>query len=305
MVLQVPFVRRILDQYPHVEYHVWNLTRNAEDDAFVRGLSGDRIVVRNELHGSSNQKTFMQVFQSYDKPEFEGCRFVKMDDDIVFIQTQRFGVFLDAIQAHPGAVVSAQIINNGACTVLEPDLFTGFERLGIPLLDVHKSNVFGEMSHSYFFENYLTLLGRPVGLVPSEDWLSINFMGFDWSVAREIAARLGELPHPSFIAGRRFPLIWGLADEGMVNLLPRILVKGFVVCHLTFGPQGCGEEQCERWRRRYGVIGAKYLKAARRPIRLELPELSEPVCAQGWTEERDRELARVGANDPCVGRFTG
>ena len=33
MELQLPFVRRILDEHTDVEYHLWNLARNAEDAA--------------------------------------------------------------------------------------------------------------------------------------------------------------------------------------------------------------------------------------------------------------------------------
>jgi hypothetical protein len=313
MECQVPMVRRILDENPNVEYHVWNLTGNKDDNAYVRDIVGERITVVNDLHGRGGPSAFKAVYRHYAQSEYEDCLFVKLDDDIVFLQTARFGAFIAAIDAHRGYVVSAHIVNNGACAPLEPALWEGFTSLAVPLLDIHKQNQYAEIAHDYFFEHHQELLDQPVELIPTEDWLSINTVGYDWSIAREIAARLGKVPHPSFIAGRNFPAPWGLMDEGMVNLLPRMIMRGFVACHLTFGPQHCTGDQCDRWRERYAEVGRQYLAGRYENLSIDhLPGLSPVSCMYrgapriGWgvdMAERGGHVLASGENNPCAGRF--
>jgi hypothetical protein len=307
MECQVPLVRRILDENPDVEYHVWNFTCNKADNAYIRELSGERITVYNEFYGSYGSKIWKWVYRHYAQPEYQDCLFVKMDDDIVFLQTARFGVFLAAIDAHRGWVVSANIVNNGACAPLELALWEEFQALDVPLLDIHKQNRYAEIAHNYFFEHHQELLAQPIELIPTEDWLSINIIGYDWQVAKEAAVRVGQVPHPSFISGRNFPALWGLGDEGMFNMLPRMIMRGFAAAHLTFGPQSCTGDQQARWQGRYAEIGQRYLDASRYEnlsINDPLPGLSPVSCAyRGAPRVQGGHVLASGENDPCAGRF--
>ncbi len=310
MALQVPMIKRILADHPNAEYHVWNLTpttKNDPDNAYLQDITGDRITVLNDFHGTHGSTAFKNVYRYYGhNTDYADCLFVKLDDDIVFLQTQRFGAFIAAIDAHRDYLVSANVVNNGACSPLTPALWEGFESLNVPLLDIHRQNEYAEIAHSYFFEHYQDMLAQPIELIPTEDWLSINAFGFDWQIAHRFANELGTVPHPTFIAGRNFPLPWGLADEGMANLLPRMIMRGFIACHLTFGPQHCTGEQCTQWRKCYAEIGQRYLEAKRRRLSYSLPELSPVQCmfrgAPNFTDTGER-YRQAGENDPCVGRF--
>jgi hypothetical protein len=313
MELQVPMIRRILEEHPSVEYHVWNLTGNDVDDDHVKSIVGERITLFGNPHARGGPQAFKRIYRHYGQPEYRDCLFVKLDDDIVFLQTARFAAFTGVIEAHPGWVVSANIVNNGACAPLEAGLWSRFEEMGIPLLDVHKHNEYAEIAHNYFFEHHQEMLGQPLGLIPTEDWLSINMIGYNWEVACWFATKLGTVPHPAFIAGRNFPQPWGLMDEGAANMLPKMIVRGFVACHLTFGPQGCRGEQCTRWRERYGEVVARYLDlnafrlGFRQPDDYPLPELSPVSFRQGGQRQgwgTSGEAPRL-ENDPCVGRFCG
>ena len=279
---------------------MWNLTGNEVDDAYVRAIEGERIVIHNELHTGGGPSAFKRVYRHYGQDEFRDCLFVKLDDDIVFLETARFGAFLAAVDAYRGFIVSANVVNNGACAPLEPGLWDAFESLGVRLLDVHKQNAYAELAHGWFFEHYADRVGQDIELVPTEDWLSINCIGYDWRMAREFALQLGRVPHPTHISGRNFPAPWGIMDEGLGNMFPRLIVRGFTACHLTFGPQGCTGEQCERWRGLYAEIGERYLGSARPDSGWVLPGLSAVSFRQGPPEVP----AHLLGNDPAVGRFT-
>lgn len=267
--LQLPLIRRILDRNPTVEYHLWNLCRRPADSDFLHTIRGDRITVRDDFYGRRSGMNL--VYQHYTDPAYRDAVFVKMDDDIVFLETERFPDFVAAIR--PGMVLSAKVINNGACTLTERGLFDQFEALHDPvigsvsphhpLLDVHLSFDYADACHAYMFEHWRELLDQPTKLIPTSEWLSINLIGFDWDTNRRIAAKVGQ-PHRKDvrIAGRPYKRGRRIGDEGTVNTLPRTIFQGFLAAHLTFGPQITVEGEHFRvqgWRRRYRHIGDCYL----------------------------------------------
>jgi len=258
MALQAPFVRRILEQHPNVRWEIWNLARNQLDAVNLQTLhASPRINVLNDFW---RNRAYDAVYYHYAQPEYADTLFVKCDDDIVFIQTERFGEFLDAIAANPGTVISPLIINNGASTRHEPGLWRAYKTLDIELLQVHTDVRFADMCHNYFFTHWQKILATPPKLIKTTDWVSINMIGFDHPAMRALAAPLRR-PAPPMIAGREFdPLIHTIGDEGSANLLPRKILKGFTVAHLGFGPQQPSIEQLDTWRAGYATVGADYLQ---------------------------------------------
>lgn len=259
MELQLPLVERVLATNPGVEFHVWNLARNADDCAYVRSLSGERITVMDDLYGDNSWRRFDDVYRHYSVSRYSGHLFVKIDDDIAFFEADRFAAFLEVVENYPGSVLSANVVNNGACTVVDPGLWKLYTALDIPLLDVHLSGDYARACHNYFLENWSAIVGRSVAVIPTQQWLSINLIGFDWATMCQIANRVGTLTPPE-IAGRYFGQTL-LGDEGMANLLPRVIVGGFTAAHLSFGPQVAqiDGETWALWRSRYGDIGREYL----------------------------------------------
>ena len=261
MELQRPFIDRILAEHPQVEFHIWNLARNRDDAEYIKDADGNhqRITVFNHLYGEDCWRRFNDVYHHYAHPDFRDCLFVKVDDDVVFIETGRFGEFLAAVDGNRKLIVSANVINNGACTRVEPSLWEGLAGLEINLLDVHLSTAYALMCHEFFFDHHDELLGQPVWLLRTMEWLSINLIGFDHPMMCEIARRVGR-HSPPIIAGRRLRGI-PLGDEGMVNTLPRAILGGFLACHLYFGPQAAelSVETLSRLRKKYAEIGDEYL----------------------------------------------
>lgn len=260
MEIQLPYVRRILDQNPDVEYHVWNLARTQEDRDYLQTISSNRIRVINSLAGDKPWERFNKVYQHYADSIYRGDHFVKLDDDVVFIDADLFAQFIGASKRNPDAITSARVINNGACTSTDRDLWSAFRQLRIRLLDVHMSGKYALASHHHFRDNWTQMLGGAMEPIPTQDWLSINFISYDWPMATRIADLLGT-PSPRRIAGRVFAPRDRLGDEGLVNTLPRLIVPGFTVAHLTFGPQErkLTRAQIVDLRADYENIAVKYL----------------------------------------------
>ncbi len=259
MDLQLPLVQRIVAEHPNVEYDVWNMARLRTDNWYVRSLRGARTTVRNDFYRVRPRWAgYHAIYKHYAQAEFRDCVFVKIDDDVVFLQTDRFADFVAAVQANPGCVVSAFTVNNGASVRLDPALWEWFEGRGKPLLDWHKHGSFAARAHRHFFDNHGEILSRRLEVVDTEDWLSINCVGLDHEVMSFLAHKIGR-PSPTWIAGRKW-LNTKLGDEGACNMLPRKIVRGFTAAHLMFGPQNCPPPQLDEWRREYGRIGSDYLE---------------------------------------------
>ena len=252
---QLPFVRRILEENPDATFEGWNLARNPVDAEYLRSLS-DEFCIREDFY--QHHDGWNAVWKHYAAQPSDAV-YIKFDDDIAFIETDRIGEFAQAVRDHPGEIISAQVVNNGASLPTFPELYAEFSRLNIPLLDVHLSNRFAEMSHAWFFEHWAELVGQPVETVPEETWCSINFIGMDHQALSHIAKWVGQ-PSPAQIADR----LWGpgsvCGDEGAANLLPRKIVKGMVVGHVSFGPQELTPTQWGEWLTLYESIGSRYLE---------------------------------------------
>lgn len=253
MELQVPLVRRILKQHTNVEYHIWDLARNDDDSAWLRTIEGERISVITDFAGINPWKRFDDVYRHYAGPEFRNHLLIKVDDDVIFMQAERFGDYLDAIDQNREAVVSANVINNGACAATELGIWSEFKTWGESLLDVHQSARFGWLSHRYVFSHSKEILAESIKLVPTADWLSINMIGYDWEMGTRIAEQLGQLTS-RFVAGR--DLTGAMGDEGVFNTLPRLICHGFLAAHLSFGPQQFSADHLRSLRKRYAEIGA-------------------------------------------------
>lgn len=256
MELQLPLVRRILKQNTEVEYHIWDLARDYDDSQWLRTIEGERISVIQDFSGFEPWKYFDDVYRYYSRPEFRNHLFVKVDDDVIFMQTERFGDYLDAVDQNRESVVSAKVINNGACAPTELGIWAEFQTWNESLLDVHQSARFGWLSHRHMFTHVKDILAEPIRLMPTADWLSINMIGYDWEMGTRISEQLGQLTS-RFVAGR--DIAGSIGDEGAVNMLPRLICQGFLAAHLSFGPQQFSSDHLRSLREHYATIGQGYL----------------------------------------------
>ncbi|AER47460.1 glycosyltransferase [Mycobacterium phage Dylan] len=265
MRCNLPLIRQILDENPNVQFDIWNLARKPADAEYLRTIqSGSGLRVINNFAGPRAYRFLNKVWSYYAQDKFKDQLFVKMDDDVVFIETEKFDAFVDEVEAHPEHVLSAEVVNNGACTEFVPGLNTKFRKMGIDLLDVHESNAYALMAHQHMERNWEKLVGRKTSVTDIETWLSINFIGMNWDVLRRLNGHIGNRA-PEWIAGRQWLPHHRIGDEGAANMLPRAVMQGFTVGHLGFGPQKLTDAQEDEWREVYTKIGQKYLLDVRKP----------------------------------------
>jgi hypothetical protein len=268
MELQLPCIKRILKAHPETEYHIWDLSQTDADHQWLQSISGRRITVYDEFYGDESWKWFNEVYRFYTHEWFKGYRFVKLDEDVVFLQDKRFGSMLAAIDANPGSFITARVVNNVGCTesVVEQQLST-------PLRDGHLSADYAMLCHQYMFDNWHEIIDRPIALMEMDRWLSINAIGYNYEMGCQIASMVGQQPPPNayidmgyvpreimtrMADGRPFAMILG--DEGVVNLFPRLMLHGFAACHLYFGPQRklMSDSDIADLRKRYAEMGREY-----------------------------------------------
>lgn len=255
--LQLPYIRRILAENPDAEFHAFNLARERTDYFYLTQCfpNEPRITVHHVyFHTRPHWLGYHEVYRHFSAPEYKGAVFIKLDDDIVFIQTERLPDLVKAVRANPGTIISANVINNGACAVHQAGLSERFEAAGIRWLDWHLHAAMAAMAHQHFFQHGPALLKQRPKVIPTEDWLSINMIGYDWPVGVQLAELVGT-HSPELIAGRGFrPDVDRLGDEGAANMLPRAILRGCVAAHLTFGPQNVQELDAAAWREGYQRI---------------------------------------------------
>jgi predicted O-methyltransferase YrrM len=276
MEIQLPYIRRILSEYPDVEYHIWNLARNEADREYLKTIDGERIMVIEDPTrriGSSRENCkcmycsarnpFEAVYRHYTQEQFKDHLFVKLDDDILFIETGRWPKFVDAIEDNPEHIVSAMVVNNGACTSTIPGFWPEFQRLSIRARGAYKSLEYAELSHRFMFEHWRELLAQSVELIDPDNYLSINTIGYNWEMGCRIAALLGTTPEPGvYDSVPQMPeefRAMAIGDEGAVNILPRRIFRGFLTVHLSFAPQYMSSDRETVLRKSYADICSRYL----------------------------------------------
>lgn len=243
----------LLERDPGLEIHVWDLSQRDKsglDHAYLQSLHGvhERLLLRDEFYraGTLTSPAQNQVWEHYTDRSYRDTLLVKVDDDVLFLDTKRFGEFVERARVNSHAVTSALTINNGASTRLIPELWAAYKQLGIPLLDVHLSAEYAQRCHRWFLEHWRELLARPGELVAPDTWLSINCIAFNYDMAHRIRQQIGQRS-PARIMDREFPPLpraagrtrrfRSVGDEGAVNLQTMLIDTGFVAGHFGFGPQ--------------------------------------------------------------------
>src|SRR6478735_2030934 len=231
MEVQRPFLDRLLEMYPNLEIHLWDLTRNADDAAYLRTRVTDRVKVIDHLRSNyrcrypnrdrrrgeppclcmTHKPPYEEPYKWYaEQSEYEGAVFVKVDDDVLFLETERFD-----------------------------DL----------LAPLHENPHFANACHEHFLVNwetapsphYLTFKTR------GGEAISINCIAFTYQTMQRVAREFTSNPR--------------LGDEGVFDSLLPWIVPTFRAAHLSFGPQekALGEEVLQSLRDRYAYVAKEYL----------------------------------------------
>lgn len=264
MEVGLPYLYRILDDYPQAELHLWDLTRDPADQMYLRSLEGaqnSRVRVLGHLHGGhpirclypngqrrrrggppchciKHKPPYEQPYKNYAHPIREAdpdTIYVKIDDDVLFLETDKFADLIAPLAEHPNRIISANVVNNAVCakytrgwTKTANDFSLGDP--ADPRNDkrwwaLHEDPEFAVYEHKRFL-NFHVSIPRPtyVRTRPGEA-VSINCVAFTHAMMVRLAQMMGD------------PDKGGLGDEGAVDRLLPWICLSFKAAHLSFGPQ--------------------------------------------------------------------
>jgi hypothetical protein len=261
----MPYLDQIMRMHPTAQLHLWDLTRDPMDQRYLQTLDGahdGRVRVVGTLHGGhpidcmypngydgkggtkrprgwrqckcmKHKPPYEQPWKYYAKADWvqPGTVFVKIDDDVLFLETDTFSHLIGPLVEFPNRIMSANVINNSVCAKYEDGWFRTQERfdLGDPTLpkfdrdwwELHTNSEFASFAHAQFL-NRFERGWRPsyVRTRPGE-LVSINCVAMTHPTLKRVAGMMNDR----------------LGDEGAVDRMLPWIVKSFRVAHLSFGPQ--------------------------------------------------------------------
>lgn len=296
MEVQRPYLDAILRAHPTAELHLWDLTRNAADARYLQTLDGaheGRVRVRGDLHPGhpiecmypngypggtphrprgwrpcvclKHKPPYEKPWKSYAEDDsYADAVFVKIDDDVLFLETDNFPHLVGPLVKHPDRIISANVVNNAVCAKYlrggeMQDMREKFD-LGSPSRpfydrdwwELHTEAEFASFSHAQFLSSMpFTNMRRSwkpeyVRTRPGEA-VSINCVAMTHPTLRRVAGMMGVR----------------LGDEGAVDRCLPWIALSFRAAHLAFGPQekAMGPALLDQIRGEYTNLRKEYLGA--------------------------------------------
>lgn len=267
----------IVKSHSNIEIHLWNFCRNSSDNEYIRNLATSlpNTKIFNQYYEGGNTNSickkspgvictctkcrvglWTEPYKYYaSNPDYQKCIFFKIDDDILYLDINKFNSFITQAASQPNKIFSANVINNGVCAMFTPaisrividrgllanhskykNFISSTLRSAIIRIKGKKykskkwwglcTNVdFLKISHAYFLNNISALLSLPNKIIPlPQSRFSINAISFSSAVMNSIAVKIGnEL---------------SMNDEEIIsNNFPILIVFDFLACHLHFADQ--------------------------------------------------------------------
>jgi hypothetical protein len=171
------------------QVHIWNFSRNKEDDEYIKTLPYKIFEVQDKTRWD-------EYYQYYTTNINDEDIIIKCDDDIVYIDIDMFDEYIKLIRNTPECIIfSAMVINNSVCGIFNKDLFPS---LSIHTLGNTTENAYGIHSiHSYFLDNkreFLEQARKTNPCIIPLDYpfkLNINFIGIRGSDAKMMFPHIG------------------------------------------------------------------------------------------------------------------
>lgn len=290
MRVQEPFLDRLLDLYPQMEVHLWDLTRRESDAAYIREqFLADRVThvnIMDALHPGhpisclypgrprrprgwppctcmKHKPPYEEPYRYYAAKGEPDTIYVKIDDDVLFLETERFDHLIDPLIKHPERIISAMVINNSVSAKYLPDPLRSSiaNRFSVGAPDnpkndhrwwaLHTDPEFARYLHAWFLEEFPEEPSPEAWAEPDYvrtrpgEAISINCIAFTQATMERLAPMMGDR----------------LGDEGAVDRLLPWVCTTFRAAHLTFGPQDAAMPagELDRIREAYTDLGRAYL----------------------------------------------
>ncbi len=119
MAILVDYVLDALGAGTVTEYHVWDYARTDDDRRWLHGLPARHPAIRL-LTPPRTVTHYGEYYRHYRRDEYHDAVFLKLDDDIVYLDLDHLAAFLAFRVAHPEFfLVSANVVNNGVCAYFQ------------------------------------------------------------------------------------------------------------------------------------------------------------------------------------------
>lgn len=238
---QVIYMKHLLDLQIIDEWHVWNFARNTADNEWLllefQNCQSNILLVQSPY---KSYKGFRQVYEFYSNKQFNNVAFIKLDDDIVYCDTNKVRDFVQHILESENTITSANVVNNGVCAFYQSqagwysDTNLDFEYPTDGLAGTlwESSDICNQL-HLYFLDNIDTILNTSTTLttsLPQFDRFSINFVGFKQPIMSLMASAYNDSDDvdDERIMTQLLPKKYGIKKE---------IFNPLVVSHLSFWKQ--------------------------------------------------------------------
>ena len=222
--IQSKYIIKILELYDFVEsYDIWDFAWSEEDSLFLLELSKEHPKINikyspnygiAERGGEVASKQFAYFFsQAYDYDTYKDHTFIKIDDDVLYVDFLNFQHLIHTRQQYPEYfLVSANVINSDLSiidpTAIHLDFLNNFKDPNLE--EVHSSVTGIEYSNRFRLSiNFCSWLGRDIPHIVSE---FSNGIGADdeWRLCHVIPLKLNR---------------------------NNLILKDYKVAHFSFGTQ--------------------------------------------------------------------
>ena len=253
--IQLVYILTLLQKHPNIEYHLWNFSRNNDDNSYLQELVNlhERIKLFNEFYEGDNVNNicckqvgvicsctkcrvgkWSEPYKHYSNALYKNTIFIKIDDDVVFISIDKIKLFVETIINNPNQIISSNMINNGVCAFYDKNikqmvvdrniLYTNSSISDFWFLCTNKE--FFNLSHDYFINEYsqnnLSLKDETIRVDKTR--FSINTIGF----THEIMCKISDLLVDEI----------GINDESVISFNFDILIcNAFLNVHFHFSDQ--------------------------------------------------------------------
>ena len=225
------------------ELHLWLNTDFESDVAYIKQLATDRSWAR--VIESDKPKVGMGVARFLEYCTEPDTVYVRIDDDIVFVDVDHFAQFLQfRKQNHQYFMVYANTINNSLCSHLHQRFGAIDESLGIVEYDCFdrlswSSGEFAEYAHSAFLQHFQN---DTLDQFRFDSWQ----MGYKERLSTHVISWLGaefaEIPDFDQVEDDEFWL--SCVHPGRIHK-PNIIYGKMLACHFAYYPQREVVDRCD------------------------------------------------------------
>ena len=180
------YVRALMERGLVTECHLWNFTRNMDDERWLQEHFSDQSKPIKLMH-VDNKRAWTEYYHHYTKERYPDHIIIKCDDDVVYVDLDRFHGFLEHRRMFPDLLLAfPSIINNGVCANYQQT--AGFHPAEANDLGTFPYDTFcgrlwadgrlAERLHDHFIDNLVDYTSRaasmPVRTIKVGDRISIN-----------------------------------------------------------------------------------------------------------------------------------